>query len=482
MRFADSYRAHGIPMQNDGSSMESHVKSPTSHFPSYQEQPQLVMALFMLFTVAFYMCWGARRDVLATIRFEFQLGIIVGLICVFVLVAKKPNMAPAKSVLWGIGLLLLAMVVQLPFAADPINSRIMFIDRVVKFAMLTFFISVLIHSPRDLRWFLLAFLLACFYITQESVRGLISGSLVWQNQGVMRLHGSVRMYAHPNSLAGLAMGTLPFIYYMFPAIRSWFWRLCLIPPFVTALICVVYSGSRTAYVAILVLIMYLYFTSTNKKRFFKLGLVVGVIAFFLLPQQYKERFMSIGGQEKEGKSKEERILILQDAWIIFKDNPVGIGVASFPAVRAARFGRKQDTHNLYLEVATNLGIQGLVVFLFLVTVILLTYRRVCHAFVRQRRTLDKAIRIHEVNPALRKKIRNHLIDLDFLIAICNAGSAFIIVRLALGLFGMDLYEVYWWFASGLAICLANMAWRVRERTRFLVHMIDPKPSSSLNQA
>ena len=33
---------------------------------------------------------------------------------------------------------------------------------------------------------------------QEAVRGLISGSLVWGNQGIMRLHGSVPRYGHPN--------------------------------------------------------------------------------------------------------------------------------------------------------------------------------------------------------------------------------------------------------------------------------------------
>jgi len=33
---------------------------------------------------------------------------------------------------------------------------------------------------------------------------------------------------------------------------------------------------------------------------------------------------------------------------------------------------------------------------------------------------------------------------------------FIMIRLVLGLFGMDLYEIYWWFAFSLTISLSNI--------------------------
>jgi hypothetical protein len=41
-------------------------------------------------------------------------------------------------------------------------------------------------------------------------------------------------------------------------------------------------------------------------------------------------------------------------------------------------------------------------------------------------------------------------------AVCSATFAYIVVRLALGCFGHDLYEVYWWIACGLAIALTNI--------------------------
>ena len=83
----------------------------------------------------------------------------------------------------------------------------------------------------------------------------------------------------------------------------------------------------------------------------------------LIPSGYIERAETIFTQkDKEGNSTGTRKEILRDAWTVFLDNPLGVGVGAFPAVRQQRFGRTQDTHILYLEIGTNLGIQGLIIF------------------------------------------------------------------------------------------------------------------------
>ncbi len=66
---------------------------------------------------------------------------------------------------------------------------------------------------------------------------------------------------------------------------------------------------------------------------------------------------------------------------------MGVGVGSF-LLRFARFGRSQDTHNPHLEVATNLGVQGLVIFLGLIYVMLASLRDSSQAFRGQRGRLD----------------------------------------------------------------------------------------------
>ena len=413
-----------------------------------QEPNKLIFGIFLTFVVARYMQWGARRAIFETIRIEFVLGLILTIVCA-VIISKKPiDISHAKNVVSGIGLLFVAMLIQLPFAADPEMANQIFVDRVIKFAMLTFFMATLIRTPKSLGLFLAAFLFACFYVTQESARGAISGSLVWENQGVMRLHGAVSIYRHPNSLAGIAMGTIPFCIFLWPAIQRRWVKLLLIPPLITSFICVLYSGSRTGYVAFFAFIAYWFWQSQNKKKWVMWTVLIAVLAMPFIPDQYIGRFKSIGGEEAQGHSKEKRIEILEDAWQVLKTHPLGVGVASFPAVRIEMFGRKQDTHNLYLEVATNLGVQGFAVFAFLIGAFISTWatlkrfsKRLTLVLLRQPDSVDKRI-IRELFSKLKLCEQTTL-----------AIGGFLFVRLTLGLFGMDLYEVYWWFIAGTLLSL-----------------------------
>ncbi|MBK9304720.1 MAG: O-antigen ligase family protein [bacterium] len=287
----------------------------------------------------------------------------------------------------------------------------------------------------------------------------------------MRLHGAVPIYAHPNSLAGCAMGTLPYIIFLFPVIKRWRHKLLLLPLTVTALVCVIYTGSRTGYVALGVLLFYWWSQSRRKIKNLVIASVVGIAVFPLLPDQYVERFKSIGGQEAEGRSKETRIVILQDAWEVLLRNPIGVGVASFPAVRLQMFNRKQDTHNLYLEVATNLGVHGFAVFCFLIYAMFAAIAEARRMLIRESRRLSVLLKSPDLPPSLIRLVRAELDDLRFLNAIAQATAGFLVVRLALGLFGMDLYEVYWWFAAGMAFCLLMISSLAHRRTSLLVDTV-----------
>ena len=423
----------------------------------YWEPPLAVTLTFLIFVVARYMQWGARRDILATIRIEFVLGLVLTVACAFLLTTAPLHLdrfRAAKRVMIAIAMLFFAMIIHIPFAADKDLAQTIFVDRVIKFAMLTFFIIVLIRSPKTMRWFMAAFLFACFYVTQEAARGALNGGLIWENQGIMRLHGAVPIYRHPNSLAGVAMGVVPFVVFLLPVVKRWWLKLAMLAPLGTASICILYSGSRTGYLAFLAFLIFWWSWSRNKLKWFILAVGLGVAIMPLLPNQYVERFRSIGGQEAEGNSKKARIQILEDAWSVFSRYPAGVGVASFPAVREEMFGRTQDTHNLYLEVATNLGVQGFVVFMLLIWFM---YSSLLGDERRLRRLgvgLHVALRAPTVSPREEALLRTALEDIEMLRAVCRAGMGFIVVRLVLGMFGMDLYEVYWWFAAGLSIALA----------------------------
>lgn len=436
----------------------------------FPKAPFWMFLVFLAFVVARYIQINARMDILSTIRLEFLLGGASVALAIAYRSGHALDLTRSRSLVTAIALLFGAMIIQLPMAADPVMARLFFNDRVFKFALLTFLIVAFVESSLYLRLFQMAFLYSIFYITLESTQGLISGGLVWTNQGVMRLHGAVPIYGHPNSLGGVALGSLPFLWYYWHEFRSFLYRVGILAFATTSIVCVIYSGSRTAYVGLIGLILWFWMHSRKKVRFLVWLAIVGSVVVTILPDQYIERFKSIGGQEKVGHSKDTRKEILRDAWTIFLENPLGVGVASFPAKRIERFGRSQDTHNLYLEVATNLGIQGLAVFAFLVWSMMAAFHRVDVSFGRLRHALISAARKPWFDPGRRAAARRLDRDLTFFSATAKAGGGFIFVRLILGLFGMDLYEIYWWYGAGLAIVLLGLEAHVR---RIVGRLVEP---------
>jgi hypothetical protein len=121
-------------------------------------------------------------------------------------------------------------------------------------------------------------------------------------------------------------------------------------------------------------------------------------------------------------------------------------------------------------VATNIGIQGLAVFLYLVYVLLNTFRKAHHHFQGQVLTLRRHFLGRGISQSFRRKLTAHLQDLRFMMATCKAMGGFIFIRLTLGLFGMDLYEVYWWFGGGMAICLLNLVHSTARKSTQLLEL------------
>lgn len=400
--------------------------------------PTLILFLFCIYVLAWFWQVSRRVDWLEAIRFEFVLGTFLAFVSVAMLVVKPPRLGGSGPALVGSAAVLFLLIsIQVPISTDPALAWTTYVDRVVKFGFWAVFIAAFVRSERDLRWFIAAFMTACVYITYESVRGGLFGGMMWQNQGVMRLHGPTPLFEHPNSLAGLALGLVPFAMYLFPIARSRAFKVVLAGSIGFALVCIVLTGSRTAYIGVIALAAF----AVIKARWrvgtiMTAGLVAAVILAVLAPQEYKARFETLfTGKEIEGGSMDRRMVIIEDSFAILAEHPLGVGVDGFRKVRMDTFGRFQDTHNLYLQVATHAGIQGLIAFLVFVWAVWRALGRV--AWQPDTADVDDRSR--------------------FVIACARATQAYLFARLLVGLFGHDLYEVYWWLALGLAISLTSIA-------------------------
>jgi putative inorganic carbon (HCO3(-)) transporter len=409
----------------------------------------LVLSVFAIYVLAWFLQLGTRVRVLGELRIELILALsLVGL----ALVTPRQRPEIGSNLYAYIAWFYLAVIIQIPFSYDFANSWIIFFDRFVKFSFMALFIVVFVRTPFALRLFLAAFLLACLKLGQEGLVGTITGSLIWENQGVMRLNGPTPLYSHPNSFSGMALGTLPFVYYLFPLVNRWL-KVALLVLAGLSFNIILHAGSRTTYVGFFLFAAFLLWRSEKRMKFLIVAIAAFAVTLPFIPDQYVERFQSITGQEKEGHSKERRVEILQDAVVIFSEHPFGVGVAAFPAVRIQRFGRFQDTHNLYFEVATNLGVQGFLIWLMLIIAIFKNISRL---------SLDLKGQLTRLLAGAPEKVADsgvmtHVANVRLMLAVINAVCAYLVIRLILGFFGMDLYEIYWWVVLGLVIAVHNMS-------------------------
>jgi O-antigen ligase len=110
------------------------------------------------------------------------------------------------------------------------------------------------------------------------------------------------------------------------------------------------------------------------------GLVIAAIGFFWLTDpQFIERSTTITRSEEErDSSAQARIRLATAGWEMLQDHPLGVGAGNFyqnvgdymPEYTAT------DAHNTYVRTATELGVQGIAVFLLLVVNGFGTLRRV----------------------------------------------------------------------------------------------------------
>jgi len=330
------------------------------------------------------------------------------------------------------------LLIQVWNSWDSSRSWFVFTERVLKYSVMGLFIAYFVRTPAKLRLFIFVWLLACFKIVQEGVYGGVTGSLVWENQGIPRLHGS-GLYGHPNSLSQLALGTLPFIYFLMPIVRRRWLKIGLLLLLACSIYCIIFTGSRTGYLGFICLLGFVWWRipSSGRMKMLLVVLLLLPVAIKFAPEEYKGRFMStFEGQEAEGRSKEGRKKMYGEGWQIFKKHPFGVGVGNYPLANDHYFHFRQEVHCLYLEVLTHLGIHGFVVFMLLLW----------KAWVVLKKSLKRLDRVGLVGQCSRD-------DLLFMQAVGNATLVYMLIRLFVDIFSMDLYGICWWFIIGVGASL-----------------------------
>ena len=264
-------------------------------------------------------------------------------------------------------------------------------------------------------------------------------------EGIERAEGINSMAGGPNELAGLILAFFPFLIALLRSTHSILIRLLLLACGSLGLAALVLTGARAAMIALIIVGAYYVLRSRHKIAWLLACVALASIIWIGMPQSYRDRYLTVkqyalGGQLDA--SNEFRLRIWKAGWRMLLDHPLlGVGAGQFPTAFGTTYAGRahiawMNPHNLFLQVACELGIVGLIVFIYFVIQI-----------VKQIRHLPR----RESNP---------LVELNFQVA--TACGAMLIGVMAMSVVSHTLYRPYWYLLGGLVAANSRNAWAAFE--------------------
>jgi len=218
------------------------------------------------------------------------------------------------------------------------------------------------------------------YLGESILRPDLAGvaKIDYLNQKIIRAYGT---FPHPNVLAVFLMVALLFFYFLWLKNQfSWRKKVLLLITYFLLLTGLFFTFSRGIILVFLVLVLlsWLFFFKKAPQKIMGLILFSFLIGFVLI-YFYWPLFITRWHFSLVEQSVKLRIFYQEMSFQLIKEFPfLGIGIGQFVSETAQRFDLikpwvHQPVHNLYLLIASELGLIGLFVFLWFILLVLVQF-------------------------------------------------------------------------------------------------------------
>jgi O-antigen ligase len=316
---------------------------------------------------------------------------------------------------FGIILFGLVIVATAPFSIWPGGALEVFTDSYLKIAIVFVLMMNTLTTAKRLEQLTWLILICCAFIAGRAVFDYARGINLVENG---RLAGPVSgMFGNPNDLA-LNMVTFipPAAVIALSTSHSTLKRLTAALMVALMVAVVVFTKSRGGALGLLVMLGALLTLGRKVRPGFGIMAIVGLLmAVPLMPQSFWTRMASMTDESVDKReftgSSEARRIVMNEGIDTFEAFPLtGVGAGQFknynPPERRERW---RETHNVLIQVASETGLAGLLVFSFLIV-------RAGLAAARTRRLLTRTKRDRGSDPlrlvmseADRRTIYNHTV-------------------------------------------------------------------------
>jgi O-antigen ligase len=287
-----------------------------------------------------------------------------------------------------IGVIVLGGVILLsvPFSIWPGGSLKVFTDIYIKVILIFALMMSTITSPKRIQQMTWVMIVASAYIGGRAIFDYVRGVNLVEGD---RVRGAVGgMFENPNDLAlNLVTFLAPTLFIIIqdrrPS-RRLFASLCAVL-MLGAIVC---TKSRSGFLGLVAMGAVVgFYTIRARPGVVLAGLLACALAVPVMPSSFWDRMDSImNGEEDQTGSREARLRLFSQGLQVFVDNPLtGVGAGQFknyndPTVTQEKW---RVTHDVWLQVASELGIFGLITFTFLV---IRSYRATLASMRLMRRT------------------------------------------------------------------------------------------------
>lgn len=270
-----------------------------------------------------------------------------------------------------VGVMALGVIILLtiPFSAWPGGSLKVFSDMYVKIILIFTLMISTITTPKRVRQMTWLMVAASGYIAFRAVFDYARGINLTEGD---RVRGAVGgFFENPNDLAlNLVTFLAPTLFFMMqerkPSRR--FFAALLAMVMVAAIVC---TKSRSGFLGLAGMAVVVgYYALRSRPALVLAGAFALMVAVPVMPGSFWNRMNSIlEPQEDVTGSREARIRVMERGVQVFLENPLtGVGAGQFknydsPDITVEKW---RATHNVWLQVASELGIFGLFTFAFLV--------------------------------------------------------------------------------------------------------------------
>ncbi len=357
------------------------ARPTTAHTPAARERYDWDYLWMVAFTALVFFRPQDQIPGLAALHLA-ELTAIAGLAAMAVRRLRLgQSMAKVNAEVIGVIALGGVILLTLPFSIWPGGSLHVFSDIYVKIILIFALMVSTISSPKRVRQMTWIMIIASTYIAGRAVLDYVRGVNLVEGDRVRGAIGG--MFDNPNDLAlnlvTFLGPTLLFIVFERRGSRRLFAAACA-AIMMAAIVC---TKSRSGFLGLIAMgVVVLYYAARTKPGIVFAVIVAGVLAVPAMPQSFWDRMGSITNAETDPTgSREARLRLLTQGLEVFSQNPLtGIGAGQFknynePGVTIERW---RVTHNVWLQVAAELGIAGLAVFAFLV----ISGYRACFATLR----------------------------------------------------------------------------------------------------